>query len=132
MRERPKANLEQLYITTLSLLLAHQIDSAFWQEWKLFGFEGGIQGFVLLNIALIPPFLWGIVCLVRAPHIGARFGVVLAALGIAAFAIHSWFFAQGRAEFWTAVSIAVLVGALVTSVALGWRSVQLIRAGEPA
>lgn len=130
MAEQGKAKLEWPYIATSTLLVAHEIDGAVWQEWNLFPWAGGSQAFVLENIVLTLPFLWGIVWLVRAPRVGARFAVVLAALGIAAFGVHMWLFAQGRPGFRTPVSIGVLVCALSASIVLGWRSIRLLLGRE--
>ena len=127
MAERNQRLIEGLYVCTLGLLAAHQIDSAFWQEWDLFGMPGGIQVFVLVNVALILPFLYGLTCLVREPRTGAPYGVVLSGVGVFAFLIHMWFFAQGRPEFRAPVSIVVLVVTLGTSMALGWQSVKVLR-----
>ncbi len=127
MTKREQTILEGLYVWTATLLVAHQIDSAYWQEWNLFGMPGGIQPFVLINVALILPFLYGLVRLVKTPRVGARFALVLAAVGVGAFAIHTWFFVLGRPEFRVPVSIAVLTAALATSLALGWRSLEVLR-----
>jgi hypothetical protein len=127
MTKRRQAIFEGLYIWTATLMVAHQIDSAFWHEWDLFGMPGGIQPFVLINVALILPFLYGLVYLVKAPRVGARFALVLAAVGVGAFAIHSFFFLRGRPEFRVPVSIAVLVAALASSLALGWVSLSVLR-----
>jgi len=48
-----------LYILNFALLFTHEIDSAFWQEWKLFGIPGGIQVFLVLNFLLLLVALWG-------------------------------------------------------------------------
>ena len=127
MAERNRGLTEGLYVATAALLIAHQIDSAFWQEWKLFGMKGDIQGFVLSNIVLITPFLYGLAVLVRRPRAGAWFALALSASGVFAFGIHTWFLAQGRPEFRVPASIGVLVAALMTSLALTWQSVKLLR-----
>ena len=130
MRSDTQVLLEHSYVWTACLLIAHQVDSGYWQEWRLFGLPGDIQGFVLSNIVLILPFLYGLLQVVKAPRVGARFGLALSVMGVAAFCIHTWFLAQGRPEFRVPVSIAVLTAALVTSVGLGWASVKTLRAGR--
>ncbi len=132
MAERNRRLTEALYVATAALLVAHQIDSAFWQEWNLFGMPGGSQAFVLLNIPLVAAFLYGLTVLVRKPRVGAWYALALSGVGAFAFAIHSWFLAQGRPEFKAPASIGVLVAAFATSVALAWQSIGLLwrRAGE--
>jgi hypothetical protein len=122
--------LESLYLVTITLLIAHQIDSAYWQEWNLFGMSGEIQSFVLSNVPLVFVFVYGLIRLVKAPRVGARFGLALAVVGTAAFFIHAWFLLQGRPEFRVPASIAVLAVALATSIGLGWQSIKTLRAPE--
>ena len=51
MRNDTQAWLEHAYVWTSCLLIVHQVDSAYWQEWRMFGLSGDIQGFVLGNVA---------------------------------------------------------------------------------
>jgi hypothetical protein len=125
--ERSRRLTEGLYVWTGALLSVHEVDSAYWQEWKLFGWPWDIQTFVIASLVLALPFMYGLVWLVRAPRIGARYALALSFLGVAAFGIHSWFLLQGRPEFRTPVSIGVLVAALFTSLALAWQSVRILK-----
>jgi len=122
--------LDHLYVWTTTLLLAHQIDSAYWREWNLFGIPGGVQVFVLLNLPLVLLFLFGLVQVVRAPRVGARFALALALVGTATFFIHLWFAWQGHPEFQVFTSWAILPAA-VASLGLGWRSIRVLRTREP-
>jgi len=123
--------LDHLYVWTTTLLLAHQIDSAYWREWNLFGIPGGVQVFVLLNLPLVLLFLFGLVQVVRAPRVGARFALALALVGFTTFFIHLWFVWRGHSEFEVFTSWAILSATLVASLALGWRSIGVLRTREP-
>jgi len=131
MTKPGEARLDHLYVWTATLLLAHQIDSAYWQEWNLFGMPGGAQGFVLINIPVVLFFLYGLVQVVRAPRVGARFALALSLCGIGAFFIHLWFVWQGHPEFQVPTSLAVLSGSLVASLGLGWRSIGALARPAP-
>lgn len=122
-----RPTLSLLYLLTTLLLLVHQIDSAYWQEWRLFGIPGGIQVFLGANIVIIAPFLYGLLRIQTAPRLGAQFGLALATIGLGAFVIHAWFLLQAHPEFRNVASVAVLSGALITSVYLGWRCVSFLR-----
>lgn len=112
-----------MYILTTTLLLAHQIDAAYWREWDLFGIPGGIQVFVILNVLITFPFLAGLAAVASRTRAGVGFALALALLGIATFAIHVGFALRGHREFGVPTSWAVLCGALLSSLGLGWRAV---------
>jgi hypothetical protein len=116
--------IDHFYILTATLLLAHQIDSAYWHEWRLFGIPGGIQVFVLLNVVLILPFLVGLVRVAKGTRDGAVFALVLSSVGVATFFIHVWFALHGHPEFATLASWLILSGTLLSSLALGWRTIS--------
>jgi hypothetical protein len=116
--------IDHLYILTATLLVAHQIDSAYWREWRLFGIPGGIQVFVLLNVVLILPFLVGLTRVAKEARGGPVFALVLASVGVATFFIHVGFALYGHPEFATLVSWLILSGALLSSLALGWRTIS--------
>lgn len=97
----------------------HEIDSAYWHEWQLFGIPGGIQVFLVVNFALLVPFLYGLVRLARDLRAGAAYGIALSLAGLGAFAIHATFLIQGHPEFRLPASLATLGLALCTSLALG-------------
>lgn len=120
------AVLEHAYVWTSGLLIVHQIDSGYWQEWRLFGLPGGIQCFLVTSFVLNVPFLYGLREVARVPRRGAYYGIALAGLGVGAAFIHGWFLLQGRPEFRTPVSLVVLAGALVTSAVLGWASIAML------
>ncbi len=114
--------IDRLYILTTTLLLAHQIDSAYWQEWNLFGVPGGVQVFVLLNVLIMLPFLGGLARVAKGTRGGAEFALALALVGLATFLIHVSFALLGHREFGLPMSWMVLSATLVSSLGLGWRA----------
>jgi hypothetical protein len=108
-----------LYITNATLLITHEIDSAFWKEWELFRLPGGISGFLLLHLPMIFFILLGLVWVLRQSTAGLIMSLVLAVGGLFAFCIHTYFLRRGRPEFRTTVSVAILIGTLITSLAQG-------------
>ena len=42
--------MERSYLMTMTALIIHQIDAAYWKEWEMFFIPGGIQGFLVFNI----------------------------------------------------------------------------------
>jgi hypothetical protein len=57
MRSTPM--LLWLYLLNAAVLFTHEIDSAYWHEWELFGLPGGIQVFLCVNLLLIIVILYG-------------------------------------------------------------------------
>jgi hypothetical protein len=110
-------SLEILYLLNSALLFTHEVDSGYWQEWKLFGLPGGLQLFLLMNIGLVLIGLIGFRYVVLQRRAGLWFSLMQAASGVFAFVIHSIFISKGHPEFTLPASIVVLVLALAISVA---------------
>ncbi|MBL1213351.1 MAG: hypothetical protein D8M61_08385 [Ignavibacteriae bacterium] len=105
----------KLYLINFALLITHEIDSAYWHEWKLFGIPGGIQVFLLLNLIFILFFLIGAEAVANSKRSAIAFTCLLAFAGVAAFFIHTYFILQGNNEFLLPVSIMILILLLITS-----------------
>lgn len=100
--------LQALCGAGLSLLLVHEIDSAYWEEWDLFHLPGGIRLFLALHMLAVPAALLGFRQVVLGGR-GAHLVLALvAAAGVFTFGIHMAFLARGHGEFRDAVSVAVL------------------------
>jgi hypothetical protein len=87
-----------LYILNFALLFSHEIDSAFWREWDLFGIPGGIQGFLVVNFLLLLVALFGFKQLLQGARSGYMFSLLLAASGVFAFSIHRSQSRDGRGQ----------------------------------
>jgi len=111
-----KNYLTKLYVINFALLITHEIDSAFWHEWDLFGIPGGIQVFLILNLVLIAVFLFGLEKVINWERGAKIYSYLLAASGILAFAIHTLFIILGNPEFRLPVSIIILLLILIVSV----------------
>ena len=108
--------LKGLYIIVFTLLIVHEIDSAFWKEWELFHLPGGIQLFDVIYIVLLPIFIIGYGVLVSNTDKGIKFSLLLGALGMVAFVIHSIFMSIGFYQFKIPVSILIIALLGLTSV----------------
>ena len=115
-----------LYLTNATLLINHEIDSAYWKEWELFRLPGGIAGFIVIHLPLIFLVLWGVVLVIRQTQAGLFFSLALAAGGLFAFGIHTWFIRRGRPEFKTPVSQGLLAAILVASLAQGLAALKVL------
>jgi len=113
-----------LYLINAILLILHEIDSAYWNEWVLFRLPGGVTGFLLLHVPLLFVILYGLVLVAWNAYAGLLCSLILGLGGIFAFAIHTYFIRKGRPEFKTPMSQIILWTTLVVSIA------QLIVTGK--
>ena len=107
--------LSTLYVIVFTLLIVHEIDSAFWKEWEMFNLRGGIQLFNLIHIIIIPVFIIGYGIIIKNAEKGLIFSFLLGSLGVFAFVIHSVFLSIGYNQFKIPVSIAIIVLLGITS-----------------
>jgi hypothetical protein len=105
-----------LYLINAILLINHEIDSAYWKEWKLFKLPGGITGFLILHFPLLFFILWGLILIVEYSPWRLFFSLALSLGGIFAFTIHTYFLKKGRPEFNIPVSKHILKATLVVSI----------------
>ena len=117
-----------LYIINSVLLIVHEIDSAYWQEWKLFKLPGGISFFLIIHLPLVFLILYGLVQLQQHTPAGYAISMILAAAGIFAFTIHMVFIAKGNREFKTPLSVALLIATLAVSIIQIWLTVTAMQA----
>lgn len=113
------------YILTTTLLVAHQIDAAYWHEWTLFGLPGGIQLFVLLNVPLVLVVLVGLARVAAGAPRARRYSLALALVGVATFFIHLGFAWRQHPEFGAPVSWIILGETLLASLWLWARSLAV-------
>jgi hypothetical protein len=106
-----------VYALNAALLVAHEVDSAYWREWELFGLGGGIGGFVLLHVPLVLLILWGFERLLAGARAGLFMSAVLGLSGLAAPLIHGFFLYRGHTEFRTPVSFGLLCAIGLASLA---------------
>ncbi len=107
---------DRLYLFNFALLSTHEIDSAYWREWELFGIPGGIQGFLVINFVLLVIVLYGYSQLHSGMRSGRYFPLVLAFAGVFAFLIHGLFILLGHTEFTLPGSEILLVATFLVSV----------------
>ena len=104
-----------LYFSNAVLLINHEIDSAYWREWELFGMKGGITLFLLLHVPMIAALLYGLLEVYKQTFPGLVLSLIVSGAGICAFCIHIYFLARGREQFRKAVSIIILALTLAVS-----------------
>lgn len=104
-----------IYMANAVVLLNHEIDSAYWEEWKLMNLNMGIKGFLLIHFPLIFIVLYGLVEVRAASMGGFIISLILGITGVVAFSIHMRYLKKGRQEFNTPLSKFILWATLALS-----------------
>jgi hypothetical protein len=80
--------LTVLYIINASLLLLHEIESAYIKEWEILKLPGKITGFLLLHIPILLLFFWGAIELGKQNTTGEIIALIAGAGGLIPFLVH--------------------------------------------
>ena len=80
--------ITMLYIINATLLLLHEIESAYEKEWEILKLPGKITGFLLLHIPIIILIFYGLIEIDNNSTIGLIFGIVTGIGGIIPFIVH--------------------------------------------
>ena len=101
-----------------TILIIHEIDSSYWEEWKLISPEdkNGINGFLLGHFPILIIILIGLVMVYDNKTSGIIFSFLLSGGGIFAFVFHFYHLRKGRQEFNTMVSKAIIISTFVISI----------------
>jgi len=103
------------YFWTMLCLILHQIDAAYWKEWEMFHVPGGIQGFLIFNLAAIAVVLAGYRHVLLGTERAPFYAGVCAALGVGTCLIHAGFALAGQEQFHLPLSIAIIVLCLASA-----------------
>jgi len=77
-----------LYIVNATLLLLHEIESAYEKEWEILKLPGKITGFLLLHIPIIILIFYGLIEIEKKSTIGLILGIVAGIGGVIPFIVH--------------------------------------------
>jgi hypothetical protein len=80
--------LSLIYVINASLLLLHEIESAYAKEWEILKLPGKISGFLLLHIPIILVLFWGAIEIDRQSLSGLIIAIIAGAGGLIPFIVH--------------------------------------------
>ena len=106
---------QSLFLLNSTVLLTHQIDAAYWNEWNLFHLPGGNQLNLILNLPIIALVLLAFLQVATHSPRQRLCHQFLAGLGLLTVAIHSGFFLAGHPEFQQPMSLLLLAATLILS-----------------
>lgn len=113
-----------VYMVNAVFLIIHEIDSAYWREWELFGLPGGLAGFLGLHFPLLFLALLGLVQVAQGLYTRLILSLALTLGGVFTFSIYNYFMRRGRVEFKTPASQFILLGTLLLSLLQGALTLQ--------
>lgn len=100
-------SLTIFYVANTTLLLFHEIDSAYQKEWELLKLPGKITGFLLLHIPIIPLLLYGLIKIADGSFVGLIFGVLAGIGGFLPLLVHK-ILVKNNAYFNTLASNSII------------------------
>ena len=77
-----------VYILNASLLLLHEIESAYEKEWEILNLPGRITGFLLLHIPILFILFYGLIEIEKQTKFGMIIGLIIGIGGVIPFAVH--------------------------------------------
>jgi len=77
-----------LYIVNTTLLLLHEIESAYEKEWEILRLPGTITGFLIFHIPIILLLLYGLLEIEKGTHFGLILGLIAGIGGTVPFLVH--------------------------------------------
>jgi len=111
-----------VYILNFTLLILHEIESAYEREWELFHMSGGVSGFVLMHIPLLLILFYGLMEIGTYSAVGLIVGIVAGVGGLIPFLVHK-VLVKREGHFNRPLSHFLFYGNIVTGLATAGLSV---------
>ena len=83
-----QSGLIVFYILNATLLLLHEIESAYEKEWEILKLPGKITGFLLMHIPIILFLFWGLIEIYKHSSTGMIVGIITGIGGFIPFVVH--------------------------------------------
>ena len=104
-----------VYLVNATLIINHEIESAYWKEWELFKLPGQLTGFLLIHFPVLAVIIWGSTLVYLKSSAGYIISIILSFGGLFAFFAHTYFIMKGKPEFKLPISFTILGSILVVS-----------------
>jgi len=114
-----------LYILNATLLLLHEIESAYEKEWEILKIPGKITVFLILHIPIIILLFYGLIKIESQSPQGLRLGIIFGIAGIIPFLVHK-IFVKRKDHFNLLISNVLIYLNILTGIATIVLSLRLI------
>ena len=114
-----------LYIANATLLLLHEVESAYEKEWEILKLPRRITGFLLLHIPIIILLFYGLTEIEKNSTIGLIVGIILGIGGVIPFIVHKVIF-KTPDKFNLPISNAIIYLNILSGISLLFLSVLIL------
>ncbi len=114
-----------VYMVNATLLLLHEIESAYEREWEIFKLPGNLTGFLLVHIPMILLIFYGLIEIEKTTTAGLTCGIIFGIGGVIPFIVHKLCFKR-PGQFNLPVSSAIIYLNTLSGIALSVLSGRLI------
>ena len=104
-----------IYILNASLLLMHEIESAYVKEWEILRLPGGITGFLLLHIPIVSVLFWGAAIIEKQTTTVAIIALIAGAGGLIPIIIHK-IIVKRKGYFESLISNIIIISNAITGI----------------
>ena len=105
------------YILNATLLLLHEIESAYEKEWEILKLPGKITGFLLIHIPVIILLFWGLIELHKQTATGMIIGIISGIGGLMPFIVHKILVKRVN-HFNRPISIIIMILNVITGIGI--------------
>lgn len=105
-----------VYLINATLLICHEIDSAYWREWELFHIPGGSIFFVMLHLPLVALILHGMMLTAHGDRSWRWYSLMTGVAGTCGGTLHISLLIAGSEPFSTWFSTSLIVAFLLASI----------------
>lgn len=117
--------ISMLYIANATLLLLHELESAYEKEWEILKLPGKITGFLLLHIPIIVLLFYGLIEIEKESAAGLIIGIITGIGGIIPFVVHK-IIVKTANNFNLLISNVIICLNIISGVGLSFLSARLL------
>jgi len=105
------------YIFNATLLILHELESAYEKEWEILKLPVKLTGFILLHIPLLFLFFYGLYFIIKYPQTRSLISILAGSIGFIPFLVHK-IIINKKEHFNKKISNGLIFGNMISGIAL--------------
>lgn len=105
------------YILNVTLLVLHEIESAYEKEWEILKLPGGITVFIILHIPILFFLFYGLYCIIQYPQTRFIIAILIGTAGLIPFLVHKIIVSR-KDHFNKPISNIIIFGNVISGIIL--------------